>query len=82
MGYASDVMVMNVTNSGEVGFSLYIPSEFAVHVYDELMRAGKDYGVRNAGYLTYRVLRIERFIPFYLEEIDSLTTPLEIGKFF
>jgi len=50
-----------------------------VHVYDEIMRIGKDYGIRNAGYLTLRQLRIEKFIPFYYEEIDSETTPLELG---
>lgn len=60
--------------------SLYIPSEYAMHVYDEIMRVGKDFGVRNAGYLTLRQLRIEKFIPFYYEEIDSETTPLEIGR--
>jgi pyruvate dehydrogenase phosphatase regulatory subunit len=75
------VMLLSVTNAGEPGYSLYIPSEYAVHVYDQLMKAGKDYGIKNAGYLTLRFLRLERFVPFWGEEIDSLTTPLEIGTF-
>ncbi len=79
LGHASDVMILSVTNTGEPSYSLYIPSEYAVHVYDELMRVGKDYGIRNAGYLTLRFLRIEKFIPFWSEELDSETTPLEIG---
>lgn len=75
-------MVLAITNTGEPGYSLYIPSEFANHVYESLMRAGKDYGIRNAGYLTLRFLRIEKFIPFWAEELDNTTTPLEIGTCF
>jgi len=74
-------MVLSATNTGEPGYSLYIPSEYAVHVYDQLMRVGKDYGIRNSGYLTLRFLRLEKFIPFWAEELDSITTPLEAGNF-
>jgi pyruvate dehydrogenase phosphatase regulatory subunit len=80
LGYTpKSIKLVSVTNSGEPGYSLYIPSEYAVHVYDQLMKVGKDYGIKNAGYLTLRFLRLERFIPFWGEEIDSRTTPLEIG---
>lgn len=82
LGHAPEVMVLSVTNSGEAGYSLYIPSEYAVHLYDELMKIGKDYGIRNAGYLTLRFLRLEKFIPFWGEEMDGITTPLEIGYFY
>nr|CAD7429970.1 unnamed protein product [Timema monikensis] len=37
VGYASDVMVMSFTHTGEPGYCLYIPSEYALHVYDRLM---------------------------------------------
>ncbi|CAL8101820.1 unnamed protein product [Orchesella dallaii] len=80
LGHAPEVMILSVTNSGEAGYSLYVPSEYAVHLYDELMKIGKDYGIRNAGYLTLRFLRLEKFVPFWGEEMDSITTPLEIGR--
>lgn len=80
VGYASDVMVMAFTNTGEVGYSLYIPSEYALHVYDRLMKVGRDYGVRDVGYFTLRFLRIEKFIPFWAEELDCVTTPYEVGR--
>ena len=41
VGYASGVMVMAVTNTGEPGFSLYIPSEFALQIYDNLMKVSQ-----------------------------------------
>lgn len=37
VGYASDVMVMSFTHTGEPGFCLYVPSEYALHIYDKLM---------------------------------------------
>ena len=38
VGYASGVMVLAVTNTGEPGYSLYIPSEFALQIYDNFMK--------------------------------------------
>lgn len=37
VGYASDVMVMSFTHTGEPGYCLYIPSEYALHIYYKLM---------------------------------------------
>ena len=37
MGYASGVMVLAITNTGERGYSIYIPSEYALHLYDKIM---------------------------------------------
>ncbi|KAH1023474.1 hypothetical protein HUJ04_012674 [Dendroctonus ponderosae] len=80
VGYASDVMVMSFTHTGEPGYCLYIPSEYALHVYYKLMTVGRDYGVRDVGVLTQRYMRLERFIPFWAEELNSFTTPYEAGN--
>lgn len=80
IGYASDVMVMSFTHTGEPGYCLYIPSEYALHVYYKLMSVGRDYGVRDVGVMTQRFMRIERFIPFWAEELSSFTTPFEAGN--
>lgn len=37
IGYASDVLVMALTHTGEPGYCLYVPSEYALHVYDRLI---------------------------------------------
>ncbi|XP_065165300.1 pyruvate dehydrogenase phosphatase regulatory subunit, mitochondrial-like [Atheta coriaria] len=80
VGYASDVMLMSFTHTGEPGYCLYIPSEYALHVYYRLMKVGKDYGIRDVGTLTQRFMRIERFIPFWAEELTSFVTPYEAGN--
>ncbi|XP_040573637.1 pyruvate dehydrogenase phosphatase regulatory subunit, mitochondrial [Lepeophtheirus salmonis] len=82
MGYASGVMVLAVTQTGEPGYSLYIPSEYSIHLYDTIMRVGQDYGIRNVGHLATRFLRIEKFIPFWGEELTAETTPLEVNRVF
>ncbi|XP_044741154.1 pyruvate dehydrogenase phosphatase regulatory subunit, mitochondrial-like [Chrysoperla carnea] len=79
IGYASDVMVMAFTHTGEPGYCLYVPSEYALHVYEKLITVGKDYGVRDVGTLAQRWMRIEKFIPFWAEELTSFTTPFEAG---
>ncbi|CAK9801517.1 Pyruvate dehydrogenase phosphatase regulatory subunit, mitochondrial [Anthophora plagiata] len=80
VAYASDVMVMSFTNTGDSGYCLYIPSEYALHVYSTLMEIGKDYGIRDVGVLTQRFMRIERFIPFWAEELTPFVTPYEAGS--
>ncbi|XP_017884965.1 pyruvate dehydrogenase phosphatase regulatory subunit, mitochondrial-like [Ceratina calcarata] len=80
VAYASDVMVLSFTHTGESGYCLYIPSEYALHVYSRLMEVGRDYGVRDVGVLTQRFMRIERFIPFWAEELTPFVTPYEAGN--
>jgi len=82
VGYASGVIVMAVTFTGEPGYSIYIPSEFALQVYDNLIKVGRDYGIRNVGQLAMRFLRVEKFIPFWALELTSDTTPNEVSRSF
>ncbi|XP_055891264.1 pyruvate dehydrogenase phosphatase regulatory subunit, mitochondrial-like [Biomphalaria glabrata] len=82
VGHASSIRAMRLTHTGEDGFILYIPAEYALHVYDTLMTAGKDYGIRNAGYYALRHLRIENFFAFWGLDLDDKTSPLECGRGF
>ncbi|CAL4075109.1 unnamed protein product, partial [Meganyctiphanes norvegica] len=80
IAYASEVVVLNFTHMGEPGYTLIIPSEYTQHVYSKIMEVGHDYGIRNVGMKALRVMRVEKFIPFWAEEIDSTTTPYELGR--
>lgn len=57
-------------------------SQYALHVYNEVMSVGQKYGIRNAGYYALRSLRIEKFFAFWGQDLDSFTTPLECGREF
>ncbi|XP_041375941.1 pyruvate dehydrogenase phosphatase regulatory subunit, mitochondrial-like isoform X2 [Gigantopelta aegis] len=82
VGCASGVRAMRLTHTGEDGFILYIPAEYALHTYDTLIRAGKDYGVSNAGYFAMRHLRTEQFFAYWGLDLNSRTTPMECGREF
>ena len=44
------------------------------------LQVGRDYGARDVGMLTQRFMRIEKFIPFWAEDLTSETTPWETGS--
>ena len=69
IGYANSIRAMNLTHTGEQGWVLYIPNEFALHVYQTLVKAGKNNGLRHAGYYAMRSLRIERFYAFWGQDM-------------
>ena len=57
-----------------------LSTESALHLYDKLMRVGVNYGIRNVGLLAMRFLRIERFIPFWGDELNADTNPFETNR--
>ncbi|KYN15161.1 PREDICTED: pyruvate dehydrogenase phosphatase regulatory subunit, mitochondrial isoform X1 [Trachymyrmex cornetzi] len=80
VGLANGIRTMNLTHTGELGYVLYIPNEFALHVYTRLIEAGAKYGMKHAGYYATRALRVEKFYAFWGQDLDTFTTPLECGR--
>jgi heterotetrameric sarcosine oxidase gamma subunit len=78
LGYAR-VRATRITYVGELGWELYIPTEFAQHVFDRIMAAGADFGLRLAGYHALNSLRLEKAYRHWGHDIDSDTTLLEAG---
>lgn len=72
--------IFSPQQTGEPGYSLYVPTESALHLYDKLMRIGVNYGIRNVGQLVYKFLRIERFIPFWGDELNADSNPFETNR--
>jgi len=75
-------LAFRVTYQGELGYELYIPTEFAPTTFDVLLEAGKDLGVRLAGMQTLNTLRIEKGYRDYGHDVDCTDTPLEAGLSF
>jgi sarcosine dehydrogenase len=73
------VRAMRVTFVGELGWELHIPCEYMVTVYDALQSAGKDHGLRNAGYRAIDSLRQEKGFCVWGHEVGPDYTPLEAG---
>ncbi|MFH2038985.1 MAG: FAD-dependent oxidoreductase [Chloroflexota bacterium] len=78
IGY-SLVKAIRVTYVGELGWELYIPTEFSCHVFDMLLDVGKDLRIKHIGMQALNTLRIEKAYRDYGNDIDNTDTPLEAG---
>ena len=73
------VRASRITYVGELGWEIYIPSEFMQGVYDELTAAGPEFGLVHAGYHALNSLRIEKAYRHWGHDITDEDTPLEAG---
>jgi 4-methylaminobutanoate oxidase (formaldehyde-forming) len=73
------VMCIRITYAGELGYELNIPSEQAVHVYDRLVEAGEQFGLRHAGLRALASLRLEKGYRDYGHDIDNMDDPYSTG---
>jgi 4-methylaminobutanoate oxidase (formaldehyde-forming) len=78
VGYAL-VKALRVTYLGELGWELYVPTEFTLHVFDLLVEAGQDVNLKHAGFQALNTLRSEKAYRDYGHDIDNTDTPLEAG---
>ena len=78
VGYAI-VRATRITYVGELGWELYVPTEFALGVHETLVAAGEDLGLRHAGYHAMDSLRLEKGYRSWGHDIGADDTPLEAG---
>ena len=78
LGYAI-VRASRITYVGELGWELYIPTEFVAGVYDAIVAAGAAYGLKHAGYHALNALRMEKAYRHWGHDITDEDTPLEAG---
>jgi 4-methylaminobutanoate oxidase (formaldehyde-forming) len=81
LGYAT-VRATRITYVGELGWELYVPAEFAVGAYEDLMNAGADLGLANAGYYAIESLRLEKAYRAFGRELTPDYNPAEAGLLF
>jgi glycine cleavage system T protein len=78
LGYAR-VRASRITYVGELGYELYIPTEFAQSVFDLIVSAGAPFGLRLAGYHALNSLRMEKAYRHWGHDLCDEDTPLEAG---
>lgn len=81
LGYA-EVRATRITYVGELGWELYVPAEFAVGVYDDLIAAGAQFGVARGGYYAIESLRLEKGYRAFGRELTPNDNPVEAGLLF
>jgi glycine cleavage system aminomethyltransferase T len=78
LGYAR-IRASRITYVGELGFEIYIPAEFALHVFDTLWQAGAAHGLTPAGFHTLNNCRVEKGYRHWGHDIGDEDTPAEAG---
>ena len=78
LGYAR-VRASRLTYVGELGWELYMPAEFAGHVFDKLVEAGADLGLKMGGFFAINSLRMEKGYRHWGHDIGEEDTPLQAG---
>ena len=78
LGYAI-VRASRITYVGELGWELYVPTEFMTGVYDAIVEAGAQFGLVHAGYHALNSLRMEKGYRHWGHDITDEDTPLEAG---
>jgi aminomethyltransferase len=63
--------------TGEDGFELYVPPAEAERVWNEIMQAGAEFGIKPCGLGARNTLRLEAKMALYGHEIDASISPLE-----
>jgi aminomethyltransferase len=76
-----NVLIARTGYSGEDGFEVYIPSDEAttVKMWDALMDAGAEFGIRPCGLGARNTLRLEAGMSLYGHEISEEINALEAG---
>jgi glycine cleavage system aminomethyltransferase T len=81
LGYFT-VRATRITYVGELGWELYVPSEFAAGVYELLAAAGAGFGLVNAGYYAIESMRLEKGYRAFGRELTPDYNPVEAGLLF
>lgn len=78
LGYGRAV-ANRLTFVGELGWELYIPSEFLQDAYDLIVKAGEKFDLKHAGYHALEHLRLERGYREFGLDLTPDDTPCEAG---
>jgi 4-methylaminobutanoate oxidase (formaldehyde-forming) len=72
-------LAMRMSFVGELGWELYIPTEFALGVYDRIVEVGPQFGLLHAGMETLESTRTEAGRLDYGLDMENSDSPLEAG---
>jgi len=74
-----NVLLSRTGYTGEDGFEIYIPPEFADDIWNAIIDEGKKYNLKLIGLGARDTLRLEMKMALYGNDIDKTTSPIEAG---
>jgi sarcosine dehydrogenase len=81
LGHAP-VLALRAGYVGELGWEFHAPVEYARDLYDRLIDAGADLGLRDVGYRAVNSLRLEKQYLAWAADVRSDDNPYAAGLFF
>ena len=72
-----DVIVSATGYTGSGGLELYIPAQSAKNVWEKVLEAGAEFGIKPIGLGARDTLRMEMGLCLYGNDIDDTTSPIE-----
>lgn len=72
-------LALRATYAGELGWELHVPAEYVRDLYDKIVAAGEDLGLRDVGYRAIESLRLEKQYLAWAVDIRSDNNPYEAG---
>ncbi len=72
-------LALRMSYVGELGWELYVPTNFVVHMYEAILEAGKEFGIRHVGNQAVNSLRTETGYRHWETDITPDDTPYEAG---
>ena len=71
--------VNRVTYTGDLGYELWVAPEYQLKLYNSIMAAGADLGIRNFGMRALLCLRLEKNFGTWFREFRPIYGPFEAG---
>lgn len=79
MAEINNVLISATGYTGSGGFELYVANEHTETLWNAVMEAGQDFGIKPCGLGARDTLRLEMGYCLYGNDIDDTTSPLEAG---
>jgi sarcosine oxidase subunit alpha len=70
-------LLLRIGFVGELGYEMHFPADYGEAMWDALMDAGAEFGIRPFGVEAQRILRLEKGHIIVAQDTDALTTVLE-----
>ena len=78
IGYGN-ALALRMTYVGELGWEIYVETEFAQDIFDKIVAAGSEHGLQLGGMHALNSLRLEKAFRHWGHDITDEDTPLEAG---
>ena len=74
-----NLWISRIGYTGEDGVEIMVRNEFSEYLWDKLLDAGNEFGIKPIGLGARDTLRLEAALHLYGNDLDENTTPIEAG---